>query len=161
VLFRLNPDGTNFEILHKFESKTGYYPASSLFLHTNGIIYGMTTKGGISGNVGNYGVLYSYNAGLQPFAKLIAPWQGPVGTVIGILGQGFNTATGVLIGGVAVPWTKWSHPTIVSDTYMLVTVPAGVNGGFITVQEPGGNLVTKENFKVTCTPGTRFCLIRP
>jgi uncharacterized repeat protein (TIGR03803 family) len=161
VLFRLNPDGTNFEILHKFESKTGYYPASSLFLHTNGIIYGMTTKGGISGNVGNYGVLFSYNAGLQPFAKLIAPWQGPVGTVIGILGQGFNTATGVLIGGVAVPWTKWSHPTIVSDTYMLVTVPAGVNGGFITVQEPGGNLVTKENFKVTCTPGTRFCLIRP
>ena len=33
------------------------------FLHTNGIIYGMTTKGGIAGNVGNYGVLYSYDPG--------------------------------------------------------------------------------------------------
>jgi len=162
VLFRLNPDGTNFEILHKFESNTGYYPASSLFLHTNGIIYGMTTKGGVSGNVGNYGVLYSYSdPNLQPFAKLIAPWSGPVGTVIGILGQGFNSATGVLIGGVAVPWTKWSHPTVVSDTYLLVTVPAGARAGFVTVQEPGGNLVTRETFKVTCTPGTLQCLMRP
>ncbi len=161
VLFRLNTDGTSFEILHPFDSKTGYYPASSLFLHTNGIIYGMTTKGGIAGNVGNYGVLYSYDAKLQPFAKLVSPWSGPVGTVINILGQGFYSATGVLIGGVAVPWTKWSHPMIVSDTWMQVTVPAGAKNGFVTVQEPSGNLVTREVFKITCTPGTFLCLIRP
>jgi uncharacterized repeat protein (TIGR03803 family) len=160
VLFRLNPDGTNFEILHKFDSKSGYYPQSSLFLHTNGIIYGLTNKGGIAGNVGNYGVLYSYNAGLQPFAKLVSPWSGPVGTVINILGQGFYSATGVLIGGVAVPWTKWSHPTIVSDTWMQVTVPAGAKDGVVTVQEPSGNLVTREGFQITCTPGTIGCLKR-
>lgn len=161
ALFRLNPDGTNFEILHPFDSTTGYYPASSLFMHTNGIIYGMTTKGGVSGKVGNYGVLYSYSdPALQPFAKLVAPWSGPVGTVIGILGQGFNTATGVLIGGVAVPWGKFSQTQIVSDTYMRVTVPAGAKSGFVTVQEPGGNLVTREIFKVTCTPGTLLCRTR-
>jgi uncharacterized repeat protein (TIGR03803 family) len=160
VLFRLNTDGTNFEILHAFDSKSGYYPLSSLLLHTNGIIYGLTNKGGVAGNVGNYGVLYSYSAGLQPFAKLVSPWSGPVGTVINILGQGFNSATGVLIGGVAVPWTKWSHPTIVSDTWMQVTVPAGAKNGFVTVQEPSGNLVTREGFKITCTPGYLGCITR-
>jgi len=107
----------------------------------------------------------SYDPGLGQagqFAKLVGPFSGPVGTVISVVGQGFNSATGVSIGGVALTWNKWSHPvTIVSDTYMLVTVPTGVRTGFVTVQEPGGNLVTREAFKLTCTPGTLLCLTRP
>ena len=167
VLFRLNPDGSNFEILHPFDSADGFFPFSSLLIHTNGIIYGLTKKGGVAGNVGNNGVLYSYNANLQPFAKLVSPWSGPVGTKITVLGQGFNSATGVLIGGVAVPWGKFGHPnvTIVSDTLMLVTVPAGSKNGYVTIVETNANgvstnLVSREMFRITCTPGTIGCLRR-
>jgi uncharacterized repeat protein (TIGR03803 family) len=157
TLFRLDTGGGNFQVLHTFDKPNGNSPLSTPLLHTNGKIYGMASAGG-----SGYGVLYSYDPGLGQagqFARLVGPWSGPVGTVIGVLGQGFNSATGVLIGGVAVTWNKWSHPvTIVSDAYMLVTVPAGAKNGYVTVQEPTGNLVTREMFQITCTPGTIGCL---
>jgi uncharacterized repeat protein (TIGR03803 family) len=159
TLFRLDTSGGNFQVLHQFDKPNGSSPLATPLLHTNGKIYGMASAGG-----SGYGVLYSYDPGLGQagqFARLVTPWSGPVGTVINILGQGFNTATGVLIGGVAVPWGKFGHPTIISDTWMQVTVPAGAKNGHITVQEPSGNLVTRESFTITCTPGTIGCLIRP
>lgn len=154
TLFRLDTGGGNFQVLHTFDKPNGNAPLSTPLLHTNGKIYGMASAGG-----SGYGVLYSYDPGLGQagqFAKLVSPWSGPVGTVINILGQGFNSATGVLIGGVAVPWVKLNHPNIISDTWMQVTVPAGAKNGFVTVQEPSGNLVTREVYRVTCT--ARFCL---
>jgi uncharacterized repeat protein (TIGR03803 family) len=157
TLFRLDTGGGNFQVMHPFDKPNGNSPQSTPLLHTNGKIYGMTNAGG-----SGYGVLYSLDAGLQPFARLVGPFSGPVGTVLNVLGQGFNSATGVSIGGLALTWNKWSHPvTIVSDTYMQVTVPAGARNGFVTVQEPGGNLVTRESFRVTCTPGPLGCLMRP
>ena len=150
TLFSLNTDGTNFTVLYNFDKPSGSNPTSTPFLHTNGKIYG-TTAGGGSG----YGVLYSFDAGLKPFAILVGPWSGPIGTVVGILGQGFTNVTGVLIGGAAVPWTKFNGVTVVSDTYMTVTIPAGAKSGPITIEEPSGNLVTRQNFSITCT--SIFC----
>jgi len=150
TLFSVNTDGTNFAVLYNFDKPSGSNPSSTPFLHTNGKIYG-TTAGGGSG----YGVLYSFDAGLKPFAILVGPWSGPVGTVVGILGQGFTNVTGVLVGGAAVPWTKFNGVTIVSDTYMTVTIPAGAKNGPITIEEPSGNLVTPQIFSVTCT--SIFC----
>ena len=71
--------------------------------------------------------------------------------MINILGQGFYSRhRRARLAGWRFRGTKWSHPvTIVSDTYMLVTVPAGARSGFVTVQEPSGNLVTREIFKIT------------
>jgi hypothetical protein len=66
-----------------------------------------------------------------------------VGKSVGILGQGFSTATGVKFG------TGPARFTIVSDTYMTATVAAGATTGNVTVLEPGGNLVTPQVFKVT------------
>jgi uncharacterized repeat protein (TIGR03803 family) len=159
TLFRLDTGGGNFQVLHKFDKPNGSSPLSTPLLHTNGKIYGMASLGGTSGK----GVFYSYDPGLGQagqFARLVGPTSGPAGTVLNVLGQGFNTATGVLIGGVAVPWAKLNHPNIISDTFMQVTVPAGVKNGYVTIQEPTGNLVTREAFKLTCTPGYLGCITR-
>ena len=69
-------------------------------------------------------------------------WAGPVGTQVGILGQGFTGATGVEFGSVPASYT------IVNDTYMTATVPAGASTAKVTVSEPSGNLTTLKKFKV-------------
>lgn len=155
VLFRLNTDGSNFEVLHLFDSANGNSPGPSLFIHTSGVIYGMTTRGGSAG----LGVLWGFDAHLPPFARMPSRWLGPVGTWVYVLGQGFYNATSVLVGGVAVPWTKTDHPNIVADTFMAVKVPAGAKSGFVTVVEGSQTLVTRETFKVTvCDPFVTKCL---
>ena len=60
-----------------------------------------------------------------------------------LLGQGFNTATGVLFG------TGSGQLTIVNDTYATAKIATGASTGLITVKEPGGNLTTLQNFKIT------------
>jgi hypothetical protein len=53
-----------------------------------GILHGDTNTGGTH----NTGVFYSLKASLAPYAALL-PTSGKVGKSIGILGQGFNSAT--------------------------------------------------------------------
>jgi uncharacterized repeat protein (TIGR03803 family) len=141
TLYRINTTGTRFQALHQFTSKTGIYPGSTPTLHTNGTIYGFTLKGG-DGENGTSGVLYGFTNNLKPFA-LLQLWAGPVGTQVGILGQGFSTATNVAFGNVTANFS------VVSDTYMIATVPAGAKTANVTVSEPGGNLATLRKFKVT------------
>jgi IPT/TIG domain len=111
-------------------------------LHTNGKIYGLASHGG---SHTAYGMIYSLDAGLSPFASQFVIYSGNVGTSIGILGQGFSNATGVKFGT--------DHGTFVAstDAFMTATVAAGANTGKITVLEPGGNLVTPQMFKVIPT----------
>jgi len=116
---------------------------STPVLHTNGIIYGTTTHGGPT-NVA-YGTLYSYNAGLKPFASLVIIWSGKVGTGVGIIGQGFTTATGVKFG------TGPATYKVLSDNYMIAAPAAGATTGAVTILEPSGNLVTPQTFKVLPT----------
>jgi uncharacterized repeat protein (TIGR03803 family) len=140
TLYRINTSGTKFQVLHQFDYATGAYPGSTPTLHTNGTIYGFATKGG-GGENGTSGVLFGYTHGLKPFVSLQL-WAGTEGTQIGILGQGFSTATGVLFGNVVANYT------VVSDTYMTATVPLGAQTANVTVSEPGGDLVTLRKFKV-------------
>jgi uncharacterized repeat protein (TIGR03803 family) len=140
TLFKINTTGKTFAVLYTFDYATGGYPSSTPTLHTNGTIYGLTTKGG-SQNPAD-GVLYSFDAGLKPFASLVVIWSGKVGTSVGILGQGFSTATGVKFGAGTGTFT------VVSDTYMIAKPAAGATTGNVTVLEPGGNLVTPQVFKV-------------
>lgn len=140
TFFKVNTKGTVFKVLHQFAAADGATPFSTPVLHTNGIIYGMTDTGG--SQFPGYGVLYSFNAGLAPFASLVVLFSGAVGTSVGILGQGFLTATAVNFG--SGPGTF----TVVSDTYMTAAPAAGATTGSVTVLEPGGNLVTPQTFKV-------------
>jgi uncharacterized repeat protein (TIGR03803 family) len=139
-LFKISTSGTGFQVLHNFQTVDGDTPGSTPTLHTNGIIYGMTHHGGSPNPV--YGVLYSFDAGLKPFASLVVIWSGKVGTSVGILGQGFSSATGVKFGSGAGTFT------VVSDTYMIASPAQGSTTGNVTVLEPSGNLVTPQVFKV-------------
>jgi len=142
-LFKVNTAGTIFSVLYSFQTALGDTPMSTPVLHTNGIIYGTTNHGGPT--LTAYGTLYSYNAGLKPFASVVIIWSGKVGTHVGIIGQGFNTATGVMFG--AGPATF----TVLSDNYIIATPAAGATTGQVTVLEPSGNLVTPQTFKVIPT----------
>lgn len=137
VFFKMNTTGTSFSVLHQFDGKTsGGNPNSNLLLHTNGTIYGWGTIGP------KEGVLYSMDVGLSPFASLVIVTSGKVGKNVGILGQGFNSATGVRFG------TGPGTFTVVSDTFMTAAPVAGATTGKVTVLEPSGNLVTPQKFKV-------------
>jgi uncharacterized repeat protein (TIGR03803 family) len=144
TLYRVNTSGTKFQVLHPFDFQDGAYPAATLTLHTSGTIYGFAEKGG-GGENGTSGVLFSYSHGLKPFVSLQL-WAGTVGAQVGILGQGFSTATGVEFGNVVANYT------VISDTYMVATVPLGAQTAKVTVSEPGGDLVTLRKFKVV-SPG--------
>lgn len=137
VFFKMNTSGTIFSVLHQFDGKTsGGNPNSNLLLHTNGTIYGWGTIGP------GEGVLYSMNVGQSPFASLVIVTSGKVGTKVGILGQGFTSATGVRFG------TGPGAFTVVSDTFLIAAPAAGATTGKVTVLEPSGNLLTPQRFKV-------------
>jgi uncharacterized repeat protein (TIGR03803 family) len=140
TLYKINTTGKTFTVLHNFDKGSGGAPSATPTLHTNGLIYGVTFTGG-SQNSAN-GVLYSFDNGLKPFASLVVIWSGKVGTSVGILGQGFSTATGVKFGTGAGTFS------VVSDTYMIATAAAGATTANVTVLEPGGNLVTPQVFSV-------------
>jgi uncharacterized repeat protein (TIGR03803 family) len=140
AFFKINTTGSTYSVLHNFDGKpTGGSPASTLLLHTNGTIYGW-------GEVGpKEGVLYSMNVGLKAFASLVVLTSGKVGTPVGIIGQGFTTATKVQFG--SGPGTF----TVVSDTYMTAAPAAGATTGKVTITEPSGKLTTPQTFKIIPT----------
>jgi uncharacterized repeat protein (TIGR03803 family) len=139
TIFKLKTSGASFSVIHSFDKTDGSFPNSTPFLHTNGIIYGQTRSGGSLDN----GVLYSLADNLKPFASVFVIRSGKVGTSTSILGQGFSTATGVLFGAGAATFTA------LSDTYITAKAPSGATTGPVTVEEPGGNLVSPQNFRVT------------
>jgi len=72
------------------------------------------------------------------------PIFGPVGTVVTITGTNFTGATAVRFNGLAASFT------VVSDTSITATVPAGATTGPITVITPNsGPLITTTRFTVT------------
>jgi uncharacterized repeat protein (TIGR03803 family) len=142
TLFKVSTKGTGFTVLHDFATATGDSPLSTPLLHTNGKIYGLAFHGG---SHTAYGTVYSFDAGLQPFASQFVFYSGKVGDSVGILGQGFSNATGVKFG--AGPGTFVAS----TDAFMIATVAAGATTGPITVQEPGGNLTTPQKFKIIPT----------
>jgi uncharacterized repeat protein (TIGR03803 family) len=136
-IYRITPSGT-FSSRYNFDGTSGSTPMITLLQHTTGILYGDTYTGGAH----NTGAFYSLKDSLAPYAALL-PTSGKVAKTIGILGQGFNSATGVSFNGTAAKFK------IVSDTFLTATIPAGATTGAVTVTIPGGNLKSKINFRVT------------
>lgn len=155
TLFYFNTNG-NFSLDFTFSctlSIAGCYGAEPLtnMQATSGIIYGMTNQGGYdtSGSGPNQGVFYSLNPGpgVKPFVSTIQP-AGHVGQTIGIIGQGFNSASGVWFNGLAASFN------VVSDTYLTATVPVGATTGPLAVftsNAPNGMLTTNRNFRLLQT----------
>ena len=89
----------------------------------------------------NCGVLYSVNIGARPFVSMVQP-IGKAGTPVGILGQGFTGATKVAFNKMPASFS------VVSDTYLTATAPAGVTTGYVTVKTPSGTLKSNKKFQV-------------
>ena len=138
ALFTLKTNGSSFQVLYSFDKTHGAIPTSMPLLHTNGKIYGMTQSGGTL----NEGVFYSFENNLKPFVSPIVVSSGKVGASVGLLGQGFNSATQVLFG------TGPGTFTIVNDTYLTAKIALGATTGVITVKEPGGNLLSPHKFRI-------------
>jgi len=140
ALFKLKTTGSGFTLIHSFETATGDSPLSTPLLHTNGTIYGLTSHGGVHVP---YGTVYSLDASLKPFVTTVVRRSAKVGTSIGVIGQGFHSATGVLFGASAGTFTASN------DTYLTAKIGAGATTAPITVEEPGGNLLSPLNFRIS------------
>ena len=142
ALFKISATGTGLAVVHSFATATGDTPYATPLLHTNGEIFGLTSHGG---SHTAYGTFYRLNASLKPFVSPVNLVFAKVGASVGLIGQGFNTSTGVLFG------TGAGTDTIGSDTFLTAKIVAGATTGQITVKEPGGNLLTPHTFKIVPT----------
>jgi|SRR5215472_5549427 len=139
-----NDNGTLFEItkagqfilIHAFNGSDGMGPAG-LVQGTDGAIYGSTGAGGS----GKYGTIFKLDLGLGPFVTFVQPF-GKVGETGSVIGQALTGTTSVAMNGVPAVFT------VVSDTQLQVTVPAGATTGFVTVKTPAGILTSNVPFHV-------------
>jgi len=137
TIFELSRAG-KFFVLHTFSHTDGALP-NGLMQDTNGNFYGTTDEGG--DRTCDCGTLFSLSTGLSPFVAFVRPF-GSIGQSGGILGQGFTGTTGVFLNGSPVAFT------VISDTYIQATVPAGATTGFVTVMTPTGALTSNVVFRV-------------
>jgi uncharacterized repeat protein (TIGR03803 family) len=138
TIFSIKTDGTGFSVLHSFDGAHGATPYSQPLLHTNGKIYGLTNQGGAH----NDGVLYSFANGLKASVTPVVLKGAKVGTGVGLLGQNLSTTTQVLFGSTPATFT------LGANGFMMVHPVAGSTTGTITVKEPGGNLLSRQTFKI-------------
>lgn len=96
----------------------------------------VTTPGGVLSSTTPFVV--------QPHINNFMPTQGPVGTVVTIIGTTFTQARQVTFGGV-----KATNFTVNSDSQITATVPIGAVTGTIDVTTPGGTAITIRSFTVT------------
>jgi uncharacterized repeat protein (TIGR03803 family) len=136
TVFEITPTGT-LTTLHAFAGADGFAPLGGLAQATSGSFYGTTVQGGGS----NAGTVFSVDMGLGPFVALVRN-PAKVGQKFGILGQGFTGTTSVSLNGIPASFT------VVSDTYIRATVPAGATTGYVTVTTPSGTLTSNVPFHV-------------
>jgi uncharacterized repeat protein (TIGR03803 family) len=123
--------------LHSFDGTDGTSPQGGLLQATDGNFYGTTPFGGAD----NEGTVFSLNMGLGPFVAFVRS-SGKVGQSGGILGHGFTGTTSVSLNGIPASFT------VVSDTFIRATVPAGATTGYVTVVTPSGTLTSNVQFRV-------------
>jgi uncharacterized repeat protein (TIGR03803 family) len=140
TIYSLTPGGT-LTTLYSFCSQPncvdGEDALSELLQGTDGLIYGTLITGGTEG----FGTVFSFNVGLGPFVAFVRD-AGKVGQTGDILGQGLTGTSGVSFNGTPASFT------VVSDTYIKATVPAGATTGYVTVATPSGTLTSNVPFQV-------------
>jgi uncharacterized repeat protein (TIGR03803 family) len=137
TIFRIT-SGSTLATLHSFDSTDGKQP-NALVQATSGTFYGAALNGGA---FEGYGTVFSLAVGLGPFVQTL-PTSGVVGTSVIILGTNLTGATSVTFNGTAATFT------VVSDSEITATVPAGATTGKVEVTTPGGTLSSNVTFRVT------------
>src|SRR3984957_3570787 len=136
TIFELSTTG-RLATLHQFDGSDGLDVSDGLLQATNGVLYGLAREGGRY----SFGTVYSLDMGLGPFVTFVRA-AGKVGQTGGILGQGFTGTTSVSLNGIPASFT------VVSDTFIKATVPAGATTGYVTVTTPSGTLTSNVPFHV-------------
>src|ERR1700680_840814 len=80
---------------------------------------------------------------VEPVILSFSPTSGKVGDPVTIDGTGFTGASKVTFGGVKATFT------VVNDSQITTTVPAGAKTGKIQVTTPGGTATSATDFTVT------------
>jgi uncharacterized repeat protein (TIGR03803 family) len=137
TIFKIGPAG-KFTLLHAFDGTDGASPNGALMQDTNGTFYGTSTTAGSGG----YGTVFSLSTGLKPFVKTNLS-SGKVGTAVIILGSNLTGATSVTFNGTAAAFS------VVSNSEIETTVPAGATPGTIKVVADATTLTTVTQFRVT------------
>jgi hypothetical protein len=78
-----------------------------------------------------------------PTLSGFTPTSGLVGSSVTLSGSGFSDASTVAFGGVSAAFS------VVDDTQITATVPAGTTSGKISVTTPGGTAISATDFTVT------------
>ena len=136
LIFSITTDG-HFAVIQRFDHIHGAGPEGGLVQHTNGLLYGTTTFGGRT----DHGTVYTVDLGLGPFLKTVQP-SGTAGTEVGILGNGLSNAFEVAFNGTLATFS------VVSDTYVIATVPAGATTGPVQIRTGVSTLRSYVNFQV-------------
>jgi len=149
TVFKLTPAGT-LTVLHRFCSQKqcsdGSLPWASLVQTTAGNFYGTTETGGYMKcieNIGNggCGTVFQLSTSFGAFIRTL-PTFGSVGKPVTILGNSLTGSTEVTFNGTAATFT------VVSDTEITTTVPAGATTGKVQVSTPTGTLTSNTRFIV-------------
>jgi uncharacterized repeat protein (TIGR03803 family) len=136
TVFKLTPGGL-FSVIHRFSGPDGANPITALLQGTDGNLYGTTSHGGTDGG----GTIFRISLRMPPFVKTVQN-AGAVGSSVIILGNNLTGATSVTFDGTA------STFSVVSDTEITATVPAGAFTGEIQVTTPTTTLASNVQFVV-------------
>jgi uncharacterized repeat protein (TIGR03803 family) len=139
TIFRITPEGT-LTALHLFETSVGSNPLAAMIQSTDGNFYGTTYSGG-DPHIGYYGTVYRLSMGFGRFVEALTN-LAKVGVNTVFLGQNLAGTTQVSFNGVDAAFS------VVSDTEIKATVPAGATTGFVTVTTPDGTLKSNKKFVV-------------
>jgi hypothetical protein len=83
-----------------------------------------------------------FTVAAQPTLSSVTPAGAPVGTGLTINGSGFSSATDVAFNGTSAPFT------VISDTAIRTSVPAGATSGPISITTLGGTATSAAAFTV-------------
>lgn len=103
----------------------------------------VTTSGGTATSAEDFTVTPPPPPSIDSFT----PIRGAVGTQVTVTGNNFIGATEVAFNGIA-----GSNLTVLSNTQVRASVPAGATTGMISVTTPGGSVTSAEIFTVTVPP---------
>ena len=135
TIFKIAPSGA-LTTLYSFCAQSGCPDGegpSGLVQATNGDFYGTTLD--------RDGTVFSFSVGLGPFLET-RPTSGKAGRFVEMLGTNLTGATSVSFNGTAAAFT------VVSQSLISTTVPAGASTGEVQVVTPGGTLSSNVPFRV-------------
>jgi uncharacterized repeat protein (TIGR03803 family) len=159
TVFSIRPDGTGYTVLHGFQDPEGINPTGTLIQASDGLLYGLTRYGGLTGNGSvfrmnpdgsGFTVLHHFvylSDGASPTGKLL---QVADGSLLGVCATGgtYNVGTIFSIQPDGTGFTVLRHFQTTAQSYP---------DGSLT-QGPGASVVGMTAGSSNLTPGTIYSI---